>query len=411
MNEPIPPKPTDIDLAMEPIEPPAMNFELKFDSPPPLPEPVPELVLPPVPEQLVQLVPEPTELVANEMLDSQYISATIEHPELPLPTAKVLPEPPVVEPIHPQPKKVAPQWLELEPDDKSDAVPHEAHEVATGQPGWRIVAASVRGKLHAHKGQYREDSFAHGCVDGWTILAVSDGAGSAKLSRIGSRIACDTALSVLQSQLKDYTFSPVEDDAQPSQGDLLRMRGLLEMAGQKALHAIKGEAHDRGTPLKEFNCTLLVVIHTIWHDKHVVAVLQVGDGAIGLASPEWDHAFKRLGIADHGEYSSETRFLTTPGMDLEFHNRVLFSLPKELRAIAVMTDGVSDDFFPEDQRLGEVFYGQPIPNITMKHGGPVLGLMHGIAHEAQAGAALRDWLRYERRGSSDDRTLVLMHRE
>ena len=70
--------------------------------------------------------------------------------------------------------------------------------------------------------------------------------------------------------------------------------------------------------------------------------------------------------------------------------RVKFSIKKDLRAFAVMSDGVSDDYFPEDKRLGEVFDA-------------VLPLME----EENAGAQLENWLGYEKKGSSDDRTLIV----
>jgi hypothetical protein len=78
-----------------------------------------------------------------------------------------------------------------------------------------------------------------------------------------------------------------------------------------------------------------------------------------------------------------------------------------------MSDGVSDDFFPETKRLLELFNGNPIQELKTKKGEPVWGVMHkdkGIVKNPLDGKALLDWLRYEKRGSSDDRTLVLMYR-
>ena len=98
-----------------------------------------------------------------------------------------------------------------------------------------------------------------------------------------------------------------------------------------------------------------------------------------------------LGEADHGQHSSETRFLTTGGMEADFANRVKFSLPQDLRATLLVTDGVSDDYFPEDKRLGEVFDAvKPL-----------------VQNAPDAAAALLSWLGYEKKGSSDDRTLIL----
>lgn len=332
------------------------------------------------------------------------VQAALDAPELTPP-----PPPPARPAAAPTPSaapaKKLPEWKVLEPADRSDPCEHEVCEAKPGCPGWQIVAASVRGKLHAHKGSWREDSYAWTTADGWTIIAVSDGAGSSRLSRVASRVACETAVAQLKKLLVGYEVGP--GDKQPPAGDLERLRSLLKDAGEKARHAVISESQRRKDPIKDFSATLLVVAHTAWQDRNLVAALQVGDGAIGMMTAS---GAKRLGISDHGEYSSETRFLTTPGIELEFHNRVIFGLPVGLAALALMTDGVSDDFYPEDQRIGEVFDSDPIADITAKAGGPVAGLLLSVAKEPRGGEALRDWLRYEKRGSSDDRTLVLMHR-
>jgi hypothetical protein len=140
----------------------------------------------------------------------------------------------------------------------------------------------------------------------------------------------------------------------------------------------------------------------------LVGSIQIGDGAVGILDD--DGACTLLGVPDHGEYSSETRFLTTPNIEREFERRVLFSIKRRIRCVGVMCDGVSDDFFPEEKRLVELFLGNPIEGMKTKDGGPVLGVMHHVVKEPRGGESLLDWLRYEKKASSDDRTLVLMYR-
>lgn len=76
-----------------------------------------------------------------------------------------------------------PQWQEIEPKDQSDPFPHKLNEKLVLKDEWRVAAGSVRGKLHAHRGSWREDAFAIAQVetDGgvWSLSVVSDGAGSA----------------------------------------------------------------------------------------------------------------------------------------------------------------------------------------------------------------------------------------
>lgn len=283
-----------------------------------------------------------------------------------------------------------PQWQEVEPAEQSDATPHKIHDSRACRDGWQIAAASVRGKLHAHRGLWREDSFAVADIEiangVWSVVAVADGAGSSPLSRVGSQLACETALHDLARSLNAIDELAAEQAALIAE-DLPRLREALVHSGVAALDAIREQAQLRGKPLAAFASTLLILVRRAWQGAQLCAALQVGDGVVAL----WDaNGVTLLGEADHGQHSSETRFLTTGGVEGELATRVKFSIKKELRAFAVMSDGVSDDYFPEEKRLGEVFEA-------------VVPLMN----EDNAGAALENWLGYEKKGSSDDRTLIV----
>jgi hypothetical protein len=304
----------------------------------------------------------------------------------------------------------APEWKVLEPTDNTDPVPHEVWDAPTFKH-WRVMAASLRGKLHAHKGLWRDDAFALKEVNDWAIVAVADGAGSALHSRVAARIACDESAARLQGLLTGFHLAPAEGD-QPARPDLERLKAFLLEATRKAQAAILREAQTRRCSPKELNTTLLLVIHCPFKDRNLAASVQVGDGAVGLYTEGDTH--KLLGVPDHGQYSSETCFLTTPHIEHSLANRVVFSLEKGIRAIAVMCDGVSDDFFPEDKRLIDLFVGNAIPDLKTRSGEKVWGLLHkdkGVVRDPRGGRALLDWLRYEKRGSSDDRTLVLLYKD
>lgn len=62
----------------------------------------------------------------------------------------------------------------------------------TRENSWikKLVVTSKRGRSHAHEGKFREDDFAVNELPAdWCIVSVSDGAGSAKAAREGSRVA------------------------------------------------------------------------------------------------------------------------------------------------------------------------------------------------------------------------------
>jgi len=297
----------------------------------------------------------------------------------------------------------------VEPTDQTERVEHEECTLVSFKH-WNAMAASLRGKLHAHKGLWRDDAYTLESVDDWTIVAVTDGAGSARLARVGARIASQEATQKMKELLEHFCLAPAESNG-PGESDLLRLKTFLEQSAGKARTELIREAQKRRCPANDLHTTCLLLIHTPFQGSDVVAAIQVGDGSIGLYTEDRKHTV--IGVADHGEYSSETCFLTTPHIEHSFGARVRFAIKKGVRAIAIMCDGVSDDFFPEDKRLIDIFDGEPIPELKTRSGDKVWGLLHkdkGILADPKEGKALLDWLRYEKKGSSDDRTLVLLYR-
>lgn len=120
-----------------------------------------------------------------------------------------------------------------------------------GAPQKDIVAASKRGRSHAQEAKPRDDHFkmAH-LENGWYIMAVADGAGSAPFSREGSRIACETAVDYCKEQLLDSkkfeeeidTYDQFkensESEARKMVGDYIyKIVGTAAFRAQKAIYA------------------------------------------------------------------------------------------------------------------------------------------------------------------------------
>ena len=63
-------------------------------------------------------------------------------------------------------------------------------------PGSKVIAARVRGKKHKHEGTNCDDWYETANYDKITFVAVSDGAGSKKFSRIGAKESCTLAHGV-----------------------------------------------------------------------------------------------------------------------------------------------------------------------------------------------------------------------
>ena len=307
-----------------------------------------------------------------------------------------------------EPLPLRPEWKVLEPDDRTDPVPHEIYDLKKLENGWTVAAASVRGKLHAHRGLWRDDAYAFDETGHWTIIAVSDGAGCAKWSRIGARIACDESVRAMKEMLSGFTFQGQSKVDTPSEADFRRLKAFLTLGACTARDEIVREAHTRGISTDEMYATLLLAVHGPWKDKDAVGALQVGDGAIGVFMG--DGRCTELWSPDTCGRSAAFLNLWSEITRRPYDQRILFAVKRDIRYIAVMSDGVADDFFPLEKRLAELLAGNSIGQLRAKDGGPVNGVLREILRNPQDSKALQSWLGYAAKGSRDDRTLVLLYR-
>jgi len=311
----------------------------------------------------------------------------------PRPTVERRPPPDKVRPEIEAPAEEAPPkprpavWQELEPTDPSDPVPHEVPWLLEGVDGWRMAGASRRGKMHAHHGTHREDAFAMVVVGPWHLVAVSDGAGSARLSRVGSHVVVRTAISMLEEILA------AEPEPSPE-----RLNQALEEALQAAHLAVHQEAKEREQPVKELSATFLLLVHGVTQAGHVVGSLQVGDGLLVIQYP--DGALAPLAERDSGAYGGETFFLTSKPVEAWLGRGEVRCLDGPPRMLVAMSDGVADDFIPYEEHLPALF--RNLDKIVARKEG---------YRDGDAAQVLLQLIGYDKRGSFDDRTLVMLYRE
>jgi hypothetical protein len=287
---------------------------------------------------------------------------------------------------------IVPQWKNLPPTDLEDWVEINESVYQERPDGWAVAAASRRGKIHAHEGSHRDDAFAVGFQEGWSIIVAADGAGSYKLSRVGAKLSCQVVVDNLKILLRDFKLKEIEGAALPEEADLIKIKLFLTDSIQKAIKAVKAEAAKRKVEFEFFSTTVLTALTHKWMDKCLVASIQVGDGAIVV----WHGGDKVaiLGQADSGDYAGETKFITSKGIEDELEHKVFFTIKSDVDAVAVMTDGVADDFFPAETVMPKM----------LAH------VYNELIGSEKPDEELLNWLSYERRGSFDDRTLVVLHR-
>lgn len=257
--------------------------------------------------------------------------------------------------------------------------------------GWQLCGASVRGKSHAHRGEFRDDAMAS-CVDGdLLVLAVADGAGSSALSRVGAAVTAELAVA---KTVERYRASGPGTDAVARLGTA--MAHAVHDAAMR-LHELATLADLTPTAFR----TTLVLVAII---GELMLVTQVGDGAVLVQRT--DGTVSRVGALRETAWAGEvTCFVPDPcAMTQAAALRQLRA--SEVALIALMTDGVDDPFHPLEQS-GEALIAQ------WRHG---TSASIGTAQQAPAASvlgnmdALLRWLSFEQRGEVDDRTLLLAWR-
>lgn len=305
--------------------------------------------------------------------------------------------------VNPDPRKL---WQE-NPSDRND--PDWKADVdmkyLQGADGRRLVASSKRGRSHAHVGSFRDDDFFLDTASGWNILAVADGAGSAKNSRRGSQIVTRRAgdslkLAVGDERGRKFAEAAARWAAEPSSSPHavhLTVYDILGAAAFDAMKAVEDEAKAKENPVKEYATTLILGVHKKLPCGHLVAAYWVGDGAIALYRRGLD--IELLGVPDSGEFAGQTRFLDRAMVSSgdEIMKRLCFSVVPDFTALVLMTDGISDPKFETDRNLADLgrwdtFWGEIEP----------------LLRDDTPGDRLLDWLDFWSQGNHDDRTIAVL---
>lgn len=225
-----------------------------------------------------------------------------------------------------------------------------------------LVAASQRGRSHAHEGTPRDDDFSMSFDEEtqWYTLIVADGAGSAKYSRRGSQLACETVADVCKKQLinldkilyeliKEYNKDK-DEVSRKKVGD--KIYEILGAAAFKAYKRIEEESVNSNSQLKDFSTTLIAAICKKFKFGWFVASFWVGDGGIGIYNKDTQF-LKVMGESDGGEFAGQTRFLTMPEImkPEEIYRRLRFDIVDDFTSLILMTDGVTDPKFETDANL------------------------------------------------------------
>ncbi len=328
--------------------------------------------------------------------------------------------------FNPDPRSL---WRNL-PTDKdvvffkpdSDKAYVKVEDSADDYPRKDMVAASQRGRSHAQEGKPRDDHFGlyHCDESDWYIMAVADGAGSAKFSRKGSEVACKTVIDELKKILKDNPsfeksireYGGNKEDEEKRRALTKDVIKIIQGTAIKAHEAVKKVAATNESRLKDFATTLMFAICKKYDFGWYIASFWVGDGAMCLYD-EKGRSAKLLGTPDEGEFSGQTRFLTMPEIFLDpdmVKKRIRMTVVPDFTALFLMSDGVSDPMFETDRNLNdygkwEEFYAK------LKNGFPEdeIGGVDLTDNNEASSDQLLGWLDFWSPGNHDDRTIAILY--
>lgn len=248
--------------------------------------------------------------------------------------------------------------------------------------GWKYAAASVIGTSHqkspeglcqdAHLASYLEQASAF-------LGVVSDGAGSASHSHVGSRLTCEVVMREAETSDPDHLFT----------------EAFARDTVEKLRAVLFAKADEEELTIRDFACTMLVAI--VQPDR--AAFWQVGDGAICVRNAGSDK-YTCVYWPEKGEYANVTCFVTDVRAQQETH---VMLWDKELIEVALFSDGIERlalDFAACEAHTG--FFKGLFPHM--------LKVPEGFSGELST--QIESFLVSERvnKRTDDDKTLILASR-
>lgn len=295
-----------------------------------------------------------------------------------------------------------------------------------------IVAASRRGRSHAQEGKPRDDDFIAEYIaeSECAILIVADGAGSAKFSREGSRIATRTALEhVRASCTADFwkamqpavTKWMTEKNGQAEMSIKAALYKVLVQAAWEAKTKIKKEALNHEAryradykraekfSARDYATTLIMTVaKRLECGGWFISTFWVGDGVMGIYDAKAGQVIVQ-GTPDGGEYGGQTRFLTEDSTEVWpqdanklIERRLRFDVVPSFDGIVLMTDGVSDPKFETDNNLFN-------PGKWAELWTELAGEISFEDRDITVADALLKWMDFWSPGNHDDRTMMILY--
>jgi serine/threonine protein phosphatase PrpC len=282
-----------------------------------------------------------------------------------------------------------------------------------------LIVGSKRGRSHAHEGIFRDDDygFHFESETGWGIIAIADGAGSAKYSRKGSLLACNAVVDYFKNITNEITDILTDAIiAELKESNEINQKAIssfcithLGKAAFSALNSIREEAKIKEAEIKDYSTTLLFAFIKEFDEQLFVSSFWVGDGGIGIYSKELN-SISLLGVPDSGEFSGQTRFLTMSEIfsDNAYISRIKYKIVPKSAKLFLMSDGITDAKFQTDAALEKIeVWNEVMSDLEGKNEENHVVDFSGNLLEAEK--QLMQWMDFWSPGNHDDRTIAILY--
>ena len=272
-----------------------------------------------------------------------------------------------------------------------------------------VIGASVRGKGHVQADLPCQDSCKYTYLgNGWGIAVVSDGAGSASKSQVGSKIVVERATGHFTEVIKELEW--MERNMLPTNEDWAQIAYSVLRRVHDDMAYFAREKH---VELKELGATAIVMIHS----PLGLLVTHVGDGRAGYRN--YDGEWLPIIVPHKGEEANQTIFITS-----KFWDRPAFRLSgrlipesivirEKVTGFTLMSDGCENTSWLVsrlDKESGRVYDpNRPFPRFFDSVTGTLLRYHNENVDGDERAEAWRSFLDTGKAFSNetDDKTLIL----
>ena len=233
------------------------------------------------------------------------------------------------------------------------------HDVNISDGKWIIVGASVRGNGHIQSDMPCQDNHRFESIgDGWGIAIVSDGAGSAAHSELGSKVVVERGMTHFKNLIEKEEW--MKNNVLPTDVEWL----------QKSYYVLKAIRDDvvmvskkNNVEVKSLSATCLAVIYS----PLGLLAAHVGDGRMGYKSVKGE--WKAMMTPHKGEEANQTIFIVSDFWSIPNYVLSDVLVPESIvvrepvKAFALMSDGCENTAWKcttLDQETGK-YYDQNKP--------------------------------------------------